>query len=273
MSFSSALAQNKRKISLAISPCPNDTFAFYHLLHHQEIRKNINVKFLDISELNQGCINNTFDISKVSFACYLQKQKDYQLLETGAAIAHHCGPLLISQSKEHAFNNSSKILIPGKLTTANLLLQFYLKDKGFSNDLEETIFSKIIPRIQKEKNYFGVIIHEGRFILEQEKIHLIQDLGQWWKNKTKQMIPLGAVIAKKTIPTEIKQKFITALHKSIQWAWDNSNNKELEDFILQHSQLSKKICLQHIKTYVTQDTKQLSTKAKQAISFLKNKTK
>ena len=61
------------------------------------------------------------DITKLSFAAFAHLADKYELLTSGAALGHQCGPLLVSK---HNFKWKKlpqlKIVIPGKITTENL---------------------------------------------------------------------------------------------------------------------------------------------------------
>ena len=88
------------KLDLAISPCPNDTFIFYHLIQ-KGIKldgKTLQATFADVEELNCRAIKNqSHAITKLSFAAMFYAQEHYELLNCGGAMGYNCGPLLISR--------------------------------------------------------------------------------------------------------------------------------------------------------------------------------
>ncbi|MGL5914105.1 MAG: MqnA/MqnD/SBP family protein, partial [Bacteroidales bacterium] len=55
---------------LAISPCPNDTFIFYALLHNKVDTEGLSfdVQMLDIDELNTQAQTTVIDAIKISYA-------------------------------------------------------------------------------------------------------------------------------------------------------------------------------------------------------------
>lgn len=80
-----------RKITLAISPCPNDTFMFYGLVNNKiDHDIEVEVTFLDIEELNQAALKSTYDISKISFSLLSKISEDYWLLNSGSALGESC---------------------------------------------------------------------------------------------------------------------------------------------------------------------------------------
>ena len=114
------------KLNLGFSPCPNDTFIFDAMVHNKIDTEGIEFDYFlaDVEELNQKALQNIPDVSKVSFHAYLFLTRNYVLLNSGSALGENVGPLLISK-KQYSLNeiDNLRIAIPGKLTTANLLLK------------------------------------------------------------------------------------------------------------------------------------------------------
>ncbi|MCJ8347482.1 hypothetical protein MJH12_18225 [bacterium] len=128
-------------LQLAISPCPNDTFIFYALLHKKiDLSFDLQVEYEDIATLNQWAIEQKFDFIKLSFGCYPYIKEHYHYLQSGAALGHGCGPLILCKSSDFKIKDSSSLAIPGKYTTANLLMNhFYPK----LQNKESCLFSDI----------------------------------------------------------------------------------------------------------------------------------
>ena len=85
------------KIRLGMSPCPNDTFMFYDLLHHSKFKDQIELTIADVEELNALLLKGELDITKASFHAIALAQNDYSLLTAGSALGFGCGPLLITK--------------------------------------------------------------------------------------------------------------------------------------------------------------------------------
>ena len=100
-------------LTLGISPCPNDTFAFHHLLQPP---CDYRVTLDDVEALNRG----EFDVTKISVAGFGHLRKKYALLRSGGAAGFGVGPLLVAARKREA---GGRIAIPGRRTTAALLLR------------------------------------------------------------------------------------------------------------------------------------------------------
>jgi 1,4-dihydroxy-6-naphthoate synthase len=255
-------------LSVYISPCPNDTFAFNQLLHGNIIPNISFTTYLhDIQELNTIALSCKADVIKISFALLPLLEEHYELLPSGAALGNNVGPLLITNNAQLNIQQPNlHIAIPGKYTTANFLLQYaypHLTQK------HELLFSNIEDALLQNTYDAGVIIHENRFTYQQKGLHKIADLGELWFQKTNLPIPLGGIVVKKTLPTQVKQCIHTALQQSIYTAWQQYPS--LPNFVIQHAQeMQQEVMRKHIELYVNNETMQLSNKGLQAIQLLKD---
>ena len=262
-------------IELAISPCPNDTFIFYHLAHLNEDFK-VKLEFADIQELNQRAISNQKHIvTKLSFSAYLKIQKHYKLLNTGGALGFHCGPILIS-SENVNLKNIRTIAVPGKLTTAYNLLILFLKSNHYNiQDINFVYLSydKIIPLLLDKNSGidYGIIIHEERFSYQKLGLHTIQDLGEWWHEKYQLPIPLGCITIKKDYYDIYAQKLTEAIRKSLAFA--RMNPHLVWNFVKEHAQsLEDKVIQAHIDLYVNKYTEDFGEEGFKAIELFSEKT-
>lgn len=258
--------------SLGISPCPNDTFMFYHFLHKSQfaLEDNITLNIADVEELNQLSLTETLDFSKVSFHLYGKVRKNYIMLSAGAALGFGCGPLLISKDELSSEELTGKtIAIPGENTTAVLLLKCFLAEQKVN--FKTMIFSDIMPAIQNGEVDAGLIIHESRFTYKNFDLKLIQDLGEWWESETQLPIPLGGIIAKRDQPVEKLLAIDKALKESVLYAQTTvwKDNPEFSDFVKKYAQeIDADVLDQHIKTYVNEESAKLSQDARSAIREL-----
>lgn len=253
-------------LTLGLSPCPNDTFIFHALLHG--LIKNsfeINPIFSDVEDLNLRALNGELAITKVSVGVLPEVLDKYIILNSGGALGFGCGPLVVAR-KEIPENEwkKAKVAIPGKLTTANLLLSLH---GGFADKREELVFSDIIPSVVNKNFDIGVIIHEGRFTYMDSGLIKLLDLGAWWEDKFNFPLPLGVIIIRKDIPNKIAKIIQNLISESIEYAWENPE-KSVE-FIKYHAQeMDDKIIDAHIKTFVTKFSKDLGFEGRNAIEGL-----
>ena len=129
------------KLTLGFSPCPNDTFIFDALVHHKIDTESLEfeVVLADVEQLNKWALDGKLDVTKLSYYAFTYCVNDYVLLDSGSALGNNCGPLLIKKP-ETILTSESKIAIPGKYTTANMLLDMAFPEH---QNKAETLFSDI----------------------------------------------------------------------------------------------------------------------------------
>ncbi|NQZ55921.1 MAG: 1,4-dihydroxy-6-naphthoate synthase [Lentisphaeraceae bacterium] len=257
------------KISLGISPCPNDTFMFYQLLHNSPwaMQHKIDLHMADVEELNQACLQQKLEISKVSFHVLGKLRENYCLLSAGAALGRGCGPLIVSKEKLDSLEGKT-VAIPGMNTTAFLLLKCYAPDNII---IKEMIFSDIMPAVKNGEVDAGLIIHESRFTYKEQGLNLIADLGAWWEDYSGLPIPLGGIIASRKLPKEQILEFNALLKNSVKTMLnvDWQNSPELIEFIKSHSQeIEPEVLKAHIDTYVNEESIELSSEGRRGIEKL-----
>lgn len=234
-------------MNITISPCPNDTFSFYHWVYHTGFTSNLFVDYLDVQTCNERALANQGDILKVSFAVYPLVQRDYILLDAGSALGKGCGPLLIGR-KNIKIGQVRKIAVPGKNTTANKLLHLIYKGEA---KIIYTTYEQVIPLIEKGEVDAGVIIHENRFTYQDHDMSLLIDLGKIWEESFAPLLPLGGIIAKRSLGTDTIKEVSQKISDSIAWAFQNKEDPLLNRHILSHAQeMDEKIVHQHINLYV-----------------------
>ncbi|MBI4686499.1 MAG: 1,4-dihydroxy-6-naphthoate synthase [Nitrospirae bacterium] len=257
-----------KTISLGYSPCPNDTFIFFPLTHGKVNTLNLAFKesLLDVETLNQKALKGEFDLTKVSYHAFGYLRKDYCLLRAGGAIGRGCGPLLIA-NKEYTIDElkGKKIAIPGKLTTAYLLLQ--LLNPAFKDNIIPMPFNKIMDAVKSNEADAGLIIHESRFTYHLYGLKKIIDLGQWWENETRLPIPLGGIIARRSLGDGLIHKLNKILRGSVEYAF--SHKDEAMGYIRQYShELSDEVINQHIGLYVNDYSIDMGEKGERAVKEL-----
>jgi 1,4-dihydroxy-6-naphthoate synthase len=254
----------KTPLSIAYSPCPNDTFIFFRLAQEADVETTLD----DVESLNRMAFEGGFDVTKLSFHAWLLLQDRYELLNTGAALGRGCGPLVISKSG-NSLNAESVVAVPGEYTTAHLLLQLWRPD--IRNRVSMT-FDKIMDAVDHGEVDAGVIIHEGRFVYRERGLNCIRDLGEWWEAETGNPIPLGCIAAKKSLGADRIVSIEQRLKASIEFAFAHPD--ATTDYVRAHAQeLSDAVIRQHIKTYVNDFTLDLGEEGRAAIDKLQTMAK
>jgi len=250
-------------IQLAISPCPNDTFIFDALINQKIDTQGVEFTpvFADAETLNQAALKRTYPLTKLSYHAFAFVKDKYNLLASGGALGEDCGPILISLLKYSRWDvRFLKIAIPGKLTTANFLLQYY-QPKG--KVCLPYVFSKIEDAILFNSVDAGVIIHENRFTFKEKGLMEVQDLGTYWEENTGLPIPLGGIVIDKNLPRKTQQAIGQLVRESVAYALANPNGTL--PFVKQYAQeMEDDVMLKHIKTFVNHYSIDLGPKGEKA---------
>jgi 1,4-dihydroxy-6-naphthoate synthase len=259
-----------KKLSLAFSPCPNDTLMFAALANGWIDTGDIKFEIIlaDIEELNRMAVQGVADISKMSFPAFANAGNHYVLLQSGSALGTGCGPLLISREKYREADISKlTIAIPGKMTTANLLLSIFFPE---AKNKTEMVFSDIEDAILTGKCDAGVIIHENRFTYRQKNLLLLSDLGKKWEETMQMPLPLGCIAGKKVHEKETLLKTEKLIRQSIEYAYTHPENAM--PYVRRHAQeMDEQVMKQHIELYVNRHSIDLGAEGKQAVIALLNK--
>ncbi len=264
-------------ISLGFSPCPNDTFIFYALANKIIDQRGLDFRIIieDVETLNQLAMRRSVDVTKISCHAYYYLQKDYHFLTTGGAFGRKCGPLLVVRGQESGLRAEiKKIAIPGELTTAFLLLKLYLNSKSnnshFSLSASQFIpmpFHKIPEAVRDGQVDAGLIIHESRFTYQEYGLSKIIDLGDWWEDETGLPLPLGGIIAKRSIGAQNISMIESLIRESLEYSM--RNREEVIPFIKMYAQeLSDDVIFKHIALYVNNYTIDIGKDGKTALDEL-----
>lgn len=241
-----------KKLSLGYSPCPNDTFIFYALVH-KKVRGSVEFSetLKDVETLNRMALRGELDVTKVSFNAFCHLREDYCLLHSGSALGRGCGPLIVAKDRINIADLAGKkIAIPGKMTTAYLLLQLFDHD---IRNVVEMPFDQIMNAVSLGAVDAGLIIHEGRFTYPKYGLQEIVDLGKWWEEETGFPIPLGGIVAKRSLGADVINEVDRMLKKSVEFAF--ANRGMARSYIKEHAQeLDDEVIDQHIGLYVNDYT-------------------
>lgn len=273
-------------LTLGFSPCPNDTFIFDALVHGRIDTEGLtfDVRLGDVEELNQLAFAGELDVTKLSYHAFGYLTETYALLNAGSALGRGVGPLLVTADKALAGVFAARtqvqrkdegatgqrtndptiqtVAIPGKYTTANYLLglaQPHLTDK------QEVLFSDIESRVLSGEFTAGLLIHENRFTYHERGLHKLMDLGEYWESTTGHAIPLGGIVVKRSVPTQVKQTFDRVLARSVQYAFDHPDASAA--YVAAHAQeMDPEVRRKHIALYVNQYSLDLGTEGSAAVA-------
>lgn len=257
-----------RDLTLGYSPCPNDTLIFYALVHGRVRHEGLSFTEVldDVETLNLMAREERLDITKVSFAAFAGLRDKYALLRSGGALGRGCGPLVVAREPvEMAALKGKRIAVPGMNTTAFMLMR--LMDPALGENVVVMPFNRIMAAVRDGEADAGLIIHESRFTYPGYGLTEVEDLGRWWEGETGHPIPLGCIIARRALGTEVAAHVEGLVRKSIEYAF--SHRDEPVAYIRQHSQeMAQSVVNEHIGLYVNDYSLDLGDEGLAAVEAL-----
>jgi len=256
-----------RTLTLGYSPCPNDTFIFYALTHHKVRIPGVEFseRLEDVETLNRLALEGGLDFTKISYHALGHLRDQYALLRSGGALGRGCGPLIVAKpGTDLADLKKGIIAVPGKLTTAYLLLRLF--DPTLEN-LRVMTFDRIMDTVARGEVLAGLIIHESRFTYPLYKLEKLMDLGEWWEQHSALPIPLGGILGKRSLGRDILLEVERGIRESLHYA--NSHPDEVLAYCKQHSQeMDEAVMKNHIELYVNKFSLDLGQEGLDAVRRL-----
>jgi 1,4-dihydroxy-6-naphthoate synthase len=250
-----AVAERAR-FTLAYSPCPNDTYIFAALTNGLlPGAPAVSVALEDVEALNQAAREGRFELTKVSYGAIPYLLDRYRILRAGGALGRGCGPLLIARPDASGavpslagVPRTARIAIPGRLTTAYLLLRLAL---GFEPEIVELRFDGIVGAVARGDVDAGLIIHESRFTYARAGLGSIADLGDWWERTTGRPIPLGAILVRRDLADADSRRINAAIRESLAFA--RRNEAAVAPYVREHAfEMEDDVMRAHIALYVNE---------------------
>ena len=259
------------KLSLGISPCPNDTYIFDAMIHGKIDTEGLEftTRLEDVETLNHLAIEGAQDITKVSYGVVFQLINAYRILEAGSALGKGVGPLFVSKKIGHEKEiDPAKITValPGINTTAHLLFSLAypaIKNKTFVpfHLIEDIVLSGEVDA--------GVIIHENRFTYQQKGLNKLSDLGDVWEKRTGAPIPLGGILVRRSFDLALASKINRVINRSLAFA--NNHADALPSFVTENAkEMNEEVMRNHISLYVNEFSLALGEEGRSSVMELIN---
>ncbi|MFD7505760.1 1,4-dihydroxy-6-naphthoate synthase [Streptomyces sp. NPDC059850] len=247
-------------LSIAYSPCPNDTFVFDAWAHGRVPgAPSPDVTFADIDITNGMAERGESDLLKVSYAVLPWVLDEYALLPCGGALGRGCGPLVLTREPGAAKDLAGKtVAVPSERSTAYLLFRLWAAAEvpGGVGEIRVLPFHEIMPAVRDGLVDAGLVIHEARFTYQNYGLHRLADMGEHWELTTGLPIPLGAIIAKRSLGAERLRELAETIRTSVRMAWDDPEASR--PYVLEHAQeMDPAVADQHIGLYVNEFTADL----------------
>jgi 1,4-dihydroxy-6-naphthoate synthase len=208
------------RIRLGHSPDPDDAFMFWALAESRVDARGFEFEHVlrDIQTLNEWALAGRLETTAISLHTYPFVQDHYALLPHGASMGSGYGPVVVAReplSREQLAR--AEIAVPGRMTTAYLVLRLFLGEFAF----REVPFDRIIEEVTSGRAAAGLLIHEGQLTYEAEGLHKVVDLGEWWLLETGLPLPLGVNVARRDLGAEVLHELSEVLRESIQAGLEN----------------------------------------------------
>lgn len=222
-------------ITVAHSPDSDDAFMHYGLSAHKVEAGNLEFRHVlrDIETLNRTASGGEYEVTALSIHAYARLTDKYALLNHGGSMGEPgqsgYGPRLVSRnplSPDEA--RKVKIAIPGKLTSAYLVLKLWEPNC----ETVEVPFDQILPMVVSGEVEAGLLIHEGQLTFGDSGTHMTLDFGQWWGEQTGGLpLPLGGNAIRRDLDPELQKRVSHLLRESIAYSLDHRD--EALDFAMQ----------------------------------------
>ena len=253
-------------ISVGHTPDSDDAFMFYAMFTDLVKSDDFTVTHIieDIENLNKKATNPELDVTAVSVhACaYIP---NYTILRSGGSFGIGYGPI-VTAMKPITIDElkNSKIAIPGKMTSAFLLLQLMIG----KFDYVEMNFSDIPKAVKAGDVDAGLVIHETQLSFEQEGVMKILDVGKWWHEQTNGLpVPLGINVMSNKFNSQTIKQFDMYLQKSIKYALEHKD--DALEYAMQYSRgKSRDLIEKFVLMYVNNVTVDMGESGEKSIRTL-----
>ena len=253
-------------IRLGHSPDPDDAFMFWALAEDRVDTRGFEFVHVlrDIQTLNEWALEGRLEVTAISLHAYPFVQERYALLPHGASMGSGYGPIVVSRepmTKDEL--RGIEIAIPGKMTTAFLVLRMALGDFRY----RVVPFDQILDAVKSKTCDAGLLIHEGQLTYESEGLKKVVDLGEWWLLETGLPLPLGANVARRDLGQERLRDLSAVLAESI--AAGLANRKEAMQYALQFGRgLDSELGDRFVGMYVNELTLDYGEEGREAVREL-----
>jgi 1,4-dihydroxy-6-naphthoate synthase len=262
-------------LTIAYSPCPNDTFVF-HAWSHGLVggAPPVEVTHADIDVTNNLLREGGLDVMKISYAALPEALDAYELLPCGGALGRGCGPLVLIRpgaagSSPGAAVAGRTVAVPSLKSTAYLLFRRWVEEQVPEGvgEIRVLPFHEIMPAVRDGLADVGLVIHEARFTYPGFGLDCLVDLGDWWEGVTGAPIPLGAIVARRSLGPERIAEVTRAIRASVDHAF--AHPEASRDYVMAQAQeMDPEVAKAHIALYVNEFTRDLGPEGLAAVRRL-----
>ena len=216
----------------------------------------------DVQTLNELALEGSLELTAISAHAYARVRDRYELLPCGASMGLGYGPVVVApEPLSRGQLQRSEIVVPGRLTTAFLVLREYL-----GGDFAHRVlpFDEILDEVASGRAPAGLVIHEGQLTYPDFGLELCVDLGEWWTSERQLPLPLGLVVARRDVDA---RPLADTLRSSIEAGL--ANRAEALRFAMGHARgIDDERLDQFVSMYVNELTVDMGEEGRRAVDEL-----
>lgn len=209
------LASLPRALTFAYTPDPDDAYHYCALeTGRVPVPPGLVCTFAQghIRELNESCRNGRYDVCAISSVFYPEIDDSYVILGSGASVGRGYGPVLGQREGPTLTSLAGRrVAVPGTTTTGCFLLNYFYA--GF--DPVPMPFDQVEDAILDGAVDAGVLIHEELLNFGERRIQKTCCLGARWFEHTGLPLPVGLVVAKRSLGLDLLRVVETLLRDSM----------------------------------------------------------
>ncbi len=277
--------QPQTTIHVGHSPDPDDAFMFHALANNKIAtgRYRFVHELQDIETLNRRALQGELELTAVSLHGYAYLTERYALCSCGASMGDDYGPMIVTREPMGIGDLRGKtIAVPGTLTTAFLVLNLCLKGRpttyhsplithhtGNAGTFHYVVhpFDEILNVVATGRAEAGLIIHEGQLTYGDQGLHLVVDLGKWWREETGLPLPLGANAIRKDLGRPMMEEVTALLQQSIRYGLEH-RGEALEHALQYGRDLDRAKADTFVGMYVNDWTLDFGARGREAVATL-----
>ena len=206
------------KIRIGHSPDPDDAFLFYAMTNGKLNLPDMTIthQLEGIEQLNERALAGELEMTAISLHAYPYCADRYLVLTAGASVGDGYGPVVVARDNLSVEDlQRVSVAIPGRLTTAALLLQLAIG----KTQTKVMSFDQILPAVARGEIAAGVLIHEGQLTYSTNGLKKVLDLGEWWKTTTRLPVPLGINVVRRDLGSQALRRLAAVFKESLDYSF------------------------------------------------------
>lgn len=246
---------------------PDDAFAWFGILEGlvADPAFAIAARATTVHAANEGCLRGIPDLAAISAAAYPWIAEQYRVLDAGASVGRSYGPLLVGTPHTTELDlREGRVAVGGFRTTGGALFRLLYPNA----QTIELPWREIPDAIRRGTVHAGVCIHETLVCSRDAPgLRPLRCLGAAWTRHTALPLPVGLVVARRSLGPEVHARIETLLRRSLSIA--QARRTESLAFASRYSiGLPAHVMESYIDRFANDDTMTLRLDCRAALSTL-----